>query len=47
MYISVLFYMEGVMALGWDCTNEQRLHFRVTFCFLQSKGASPALIAHT
>jgi len=41
MYISVLFFVEGVMTLGWDCANEQRSHFRVTFCLLQSKGASP------
>jgi len=35
---------KGSWRWGGIVANEQRLHFRVIFCFLQSKGVSPALL---
>jgi len=47
LYTSVYYSIwKGSWRWGGIVANEQRLHFRVIFCFLQSKGAGPALIAH-
>jgi len=41
MYISVLFYVEGVMALGWDCCERAALTLSCDLLFSAIQRCKP------